>query len=217
VTGTGTLTVSGPHTYADPGSYAVSVQISHKLGDTIKATVYPTATVTTLGQEVKHGLTGDIGFWHNTSGQALINSFNGGPNATTLSTWLATSFPNLYGFLSGTANSNVAVYYQSLFNLTGSNAQANVLATALNVYATTQSLGGTGGQANGFTVTATGLGADSFNVGFDGAAFGVPDKTTLNVYELLQAVNRLSSRYTTILWNQVADLLSALNQAGAIS
>src|SRR5262249_44232012 len=133
ITGTSTLTVSGQHTYADPGSYAVSVQISHKLGDTTTATVYPAGTVTTLGQAVKHGLTGDVGFWHNSSGQALINSFNGGSNASTLSTWLATSFPNLYGFLNGSSNSYVASFYQSLFNLTGSNAQANVLATALNV------------------------------------------------------------------------------------
>jgi hypothetical protein len=217
ITGTGPLTVSGGHTYADPRSYAVTVQISHPLGYTNTVTVYPTATVTTLGQGVKHGLTGDIGFWHNTSGQALINSFNGGPDATALGTWLATSFPNLYGGIYGWSNQSVAGYYQNLFDQSGSNAQANVLATALNVYATTQSLGGTAGQAYGFIVTATGLGADSFNIGADGAAFGVPNKTTLNVYELLQAVNRLSSSYTTILWNEVADLLSALNQAGAIS
>jgi len=57
-----------------------------------------------------------------------------------------------------------------------------VLATALNVYATTRSLGGTIGQAFGFTETATGLGADSFNVGGNGAAFGVADDTALNVY-----------------------------------
>jgi hypothetical protein len=220
VTVTGPLTVIGPHTYADPGTYAVTVQVSHPLGYTNTVTVNSTATVTSLGQEVTRGLTGDIGFWHNSSGQALINSFNDGPNSTALSTWLATSFGNLYGFMNGYTNAGVAAYYLYLFNLPGSNSQAqqvNVLATALNVYATTQSLGGTAGQAYGFTVTATGLGADSFNVGADGAAFGVTNKTTLNVYELLQAVNRLSSSYDTKLWNQVADLLSALNQAGRIS
>jgi hypothetical protein len=215
--GTGTLTVIGSHIYADPGSYAASVQISQGFGYTTTATVYPTATVTTLGQKVTHGLTGDIGFWHNSSGQALINSFNAGGYAYALSSWLADTFSNLYGFMYTWSNQTVAEYYQSLFNQSGSNAQANVLATALNVYATTQSLGGTAGQAYGFTVTAAGLGAYSFNVGSDGAAFGVPNKTTLNVYELLQAINRRSFSYTTMLWNQVADLLSALNQAGAIS
>jgi hypothetical protein len=34
------------------------------------------------------------------------------------------------------------------------------------------------------------LGASSFNVGSDGAALGVANGTTLNVYELLRAVNQ---------------------------
>jgi hypothetical protein len=104
-------------------------------------------------------LTGDIGFWHEATGQALINSFNGGPNATGLGNWLASNFRNLYWSLSGSSNAQVAAYYQQLFALTGPNAQAEVLATALNVYATTQSLGGTAAQAYGFTVTDAGLGA----------------------------------------------------------
>jgi hypothetical protein len=227
ITGTGKLTVSGPHTYADPGSYAVSVQISHNLGNTTTATVTPMATVTSLGQGVKHGLTGDAGFWHNSSGQALINSFNGGSNATVLSGWLAMAFPNLYGAgaggnnLTGYTNAQVASFYLSQFALPSPTVEAQVLATALNVYATTQSLGGSAGQAYGFTVTATGLGADSYNVGSDGAAFGVANKTTLNVYELLQAVNRMAVNGVLYngdktLRNEANDLFNALDQAGSI-
>jgi hypothetical protein len=226
VSGSGTLTVSaGTHAYADPGSYTVSVQISHNLGNTTTATASCTATVTSLGQSVKHGLTGDAGFWHNSNGQALINSFNGGSTATALSAWLATSFPNLYGVngsnLFGDTNAQVASYYQYLFSLPSPTVEAQVLATALNVYATTQSLGGTAGQAYGFTITATGLGADSYNVGSDGAAFGVPNKTTLNVYQLLKAVDRQAvygEPYNgdKTLRNEANDLFSALNQAGAI-
>jgi hypothetical protein len=227
ITGTGTLTVSGLHTYADPVNEIVSVQISHNLGNTTTATVSDTATVTNLGLGVKHGLTGDIGFWHNSSGQALINSFNGGSTATALSSWLATAFPNLYGAsaggnnLTGQSNAQVAAFYLSQFALPSPTVEAQVLATALNVYATTTSLGGTAGQAYGFTVTATGLGADSYNVGSDGAAFGVANKTTLNVYELLQAVNRQA--VNGVLYNgdktlrsEASDLFGALNQAGAI-
>jgi hypothetical protein len=221
ITGTGTLTVSGSHTYADPNSYALTVQISHNLGDTTTATVYPTATVTNLGQNVQDGLTGGIGFWNNKNGQALINAFNGGPDATALSSWLAMAFPNLYGSLSGASNAQVAAFYQSQFALSGSNLAAEVLATALNVYATTQSLGGTSGQAYGFNVTATGLGADSFNVGSDGAAFGLADNSTRNVYELLKAVDQQSafgSLYNgdTTLQKEANDLFDALNKAGAI-
>jgi hypothetical protein len=65
-----------------------------------------------------------------------------------------------------------------------------VLGTALNVYATTDSLGGTTAQQYGFKgITAYGLGAADFNVGPDGQAFGVAPSTMLNVYELLQRVN----------------------------
>jgi hypothetical protein len=227
ITGTGTLSVSGSHTYADPGTEAMSVQISHNLGDTTTATVFPTATVTTLGQGVKHGLTADAGFWHNSSGQALINSLNGGSSTTALSAWLAASFPNLYGAgagannLSGQTNAQVAAFFQSQFALPSPTVEAQVLATALDVYATTLSLGGAAGQAYGFTVTATGLGADSYNVGSDGAAFGVANKTTLNVYELLKAVD--SQAFDGVLYggdktlrNEANDLFSALNQAGSI-
>jgi hypothetical protein len=41
------------------------------------------------------GLTGGLSFWQSNSGQALINSFNGGPSATALGNWLAATLPNL--------------------------------------------------------------------------------------------------------------------------
>jgi hypothetical protein len=72
--------------------------------------------------------------------------------------------------------------------------RAEVLAAALSVYATTLALGGPAAQAPGFTVTAAGLGARSFGVGSHGAAFGVANHTRLNVYQLLQAVDRRAVR-----------------------
>jgi hypothetical protein len=96
-----------------------------------------------------------------------------------------------------------------------------VLATALNIYAATASLGGPQGQLYGFRVTAEGLGASSVNVRDDGAASGVANGTTLNVYQLLQAVNRRAVH--GVLYNgdaalrqQATDLFDALNQASAI-
>ena len=195
VTGTGSLTVSGSHTYADPGTDVVSVQISHNLGDTTTATATATAAVVILGQVVQPGLAGDIAFWRGKSGQALINSFNGGSFATDLSSWLGASFPNLYGAgagvnLIGEENAQVAAFYKTQFALPDTNVQVQILATALDLYATTQSLGGATGQAYGFTVSAAGLGPDSFTVGADGAALGLGKKTTWNVYELLKAADR---------------------------
>jgi hypothetical protein len=221
----GSFTVSGSHTYAATGSYAVSVQISNP--DTQSATVNDTATVTSLGQGVTTGMTGGIGFWHNKNGQALIDCFHGGPSSTALSAWLAAAFPNLYGAgaggnnLTGQTNAQVAAFYLTQFDLHGPKVEAQVLAAALNVYATTASLGGSASTAYGFTVSATGLGAQSFNVGSDGAAVGVANNTTLNAYELLVAVNKKAVKGVlyggvATLQAQAADLFDALNQAGSI-
>jgi hypothetical protein len=250
----GSFTVSGSHTYAATGSYAVSVQISNP--DTQSATANDTATVTSLNRGVTTGMTAGIGFWHNKNGQALIDCFNGGPTATTLGNWLAASFPNLYGpstganGLAGKSNAQVAAYFQTLFAQGGTPARATalqvlaggagttaaallqgfsspggapaqVLAVALNVYATTSSLGGNAGASYGFTVSATGLGARSLNVGQDGAAFGVANNSTLSVYGLLAAVNKQAVNGVlyggnATLQAQCADLFSALDQAGAI-
>ena len=84
----------------------------------------------------------------------------------------------------------MAAFYLTLFEEKGPKLDAQVLATALNVYATTLSLGGTAAQQYGLTVTAYGLGASSFNVGSSGAAFGVANNTTLNVFEILKAANK---------------------------
>jgi hypothetical protein len=230
----GSFTVTGSHTYAGPVNEVVSVQISHNQSYTTTATVPDQATVTSLGQAVTKGLTGGIGFWNNKKGLALINSFNGGPASTVLAGWLAASFPNLYGAGTGgnnllnyqntgqvATNAQVAAYFQSLFSLHGPKVQAQVLATALNVYATTASLGGTAGAAYGFSVSAWGLGAYSYSVGSDGAAFDVPNNTTLTAYGLLVAVNKKAKN--GVLYNgdralqaEAADLFGAMNQAGSI-
>ena len=97
-----------------------------------------------------------------------------------------------------------------------------VLDTALSVYATTASLGGTAGTQYGFSVSAVGLGAYSFNVGSSGAAFGVANNTVLNIYQILKAAN--SQAVNGVLYNgnaNLADLANAIfddvNQTGDIS
>jgi hypothetical protein len=228
ISGSGsTLTVSGSHTYADPINETVHVTISHNLGYTTTATTTATATVTSLGLGVQQGLAAGIGFWQSSNGQALINSFNGGSSSTALSAWLAAAFANLYGAgagannLTGRTNAQVAAFYLTQYILPGPKVEAEVLATALNVYATTASLGGNAGAAYGFTISATGLGARSFNVGADGAAVGVPNGSTRNVYQLLKAVNQRAVQ--GVLYNgdealrqEATDLFDAINSAGGI-
>jgi hypothetical protein len=239
----GKFTVSGSHTFADPNpspGYTVSVQISNP--NTQSATVNDTASVTNLNQGVVKGLIGKPSFWNGKRGQALIQSFGSTATGLTPANWLATTFPNLYGPSTGSnnltnqSNAQVAGYFQTLFSqaakATGTETQVlaahaavDWLATALSVYATTTSLGGNAGAAaDGFSVSATGLGADSFNVGSDGAAFGVANNTTRNVYKLLLAVNQQA--VNGVLYsgngNQVrlqadaADLFNLLSKAGSI-
>jgi hypothetical protein len=192
--GSGGFDVTGSNTFAAAGSYGVSVLIKDVGGSTMAAN--STANVTNLGIGVQTGQSAGIGFWHNKQGQALINSFNGGGNSTALANWLATTLPNLYGANAGThnltdqTNSQVAAFYESLFSTKGSKLDAQVLDTALDVYATTLSLGGMNAASYGFQVTAYGLGASSYNVGASGSAFGVPDNTPLNVYQILLAANK---------------------------
>ncbi|MGH7174165.1 MAG: choice-of-anchor Q domain-containing protein, partial [Gemmataceae bacterium] len=226
ISGSGnTLTVSGSHTYATKGKETIQVTIGHKLGDTTTATIEDAANVRSLGQSVHRGQTATIDFWDSSMGQALLDSFNAGLSSTALSAWLATSFPNLFGAgagannLTGNTNAEVAAFFQSQFALTGAQVEAEVLATALNIYATTLSLGGTAGQVYGFKVSTVGLGAASVNVGGDGAAFGVAKRTTLNVYQLLLAVNQQTVNGVlyngnSLLQQQAVQVFDTLNNRG---
>jgi hypothetical protein len=225
--GGGLFAVSGLDTYASPNSYAVSVLIKHKLGYTSQATAASSATVASLGIVVQQDQAGSIAFWSSNKGQALLSSFNGGAGSTMLANWLARTFPNLYGATAGSdnltaqTNSRVAAFYETLFGSPNPKVDAEVLATALNVYATTLLLGGTAAQAYGFQVDAYGLGADSFNVGSNGAAFGVTNNTTLNVYQLLlatnkKAVNGVLYNGNSSLRSQAFNVFDAINNAGGI-
>src|SRR5207253_1681912 len=115
-----------------------------------------------------------------------IQSLNGGGASTRLGDWLAATLPNLYGDaagvnrLRGKTNAQVGAYFQSLFARRGPKVEAQVLATALAIYVTNASLNDTGvGTQYGFAITPTGLGTSTWNVGSNGAAFGVSDGTPL--------------------------------------
>ena len=106
---------------------------------------------------VTAGQTAGIGFWQNNNGQNLIKALNGGATATQLGHWLAVTFPNMYANLDGMTNSGVAAFYKTLFARNANSApggppktDAQVMATALAVYVTNQSLAGTTAAACGF-------------------------------------------------------------------
>ena len=175
-----------------------------------------------------HGMTATVGFWHNKNGQALIKSCNGSASATQLGNWLATNFPHLYGpttgasNMTGKTNTQVASYFMTLFNASGQKTAAQVLANALAIYATNSTLaGGTMASSYGFIVNASGTGAATFNVGGNGAAFGVANNTTLTVFQVVkaidaQAMNGVLYGGNQTLINSANTVSDGINQAGDI-
>jgi hypothetical protein len=176
---------------------------------------------------IQKGQTAGIGFWNNNNGQALIRSFNGGPNSTQLANWLAATLPNIFGSYAGSnnltdkSNAYVALLFQQDFLLKGMKLGAQVLAMALNVYATSATLDSTAvAKQYGFTVSGDGVGTATVNVGSAGDAFGVANNTTMTVMDLLlaadaQSVNGVLYSGNATKRKEANDIFSAINEAAA--
>jgi hypothetical protein len=191
VTGSGgRFSVRGQHVYAWAGTLPITVVISDVGGSTAQTS--GSAQVTLSGQSVGRHEAASIGFWHSTRGEALIRRFNGGAHATALSAWLARTFPKLYGALAGWTNGRVAAYFQTLYHRRGPRLEAELLATALNIYATTRSLGGLAAVHFGFAMSAGGLGTSTYDVGPSGAALRIADNQRYSVFALLAAADHLA-------------------------
>ena len=126
--------------------------------------------------------------------------------------------------LNGTypTNAQVATVFQTKFMAKGPKLEAQVMATALAVYVTDQSLAGTAATAYGFKVTTDGAGVCTVSVGSDGAAVGKANNTVMSVMDILLAVDDLWTVQgymygtNTTLQNQAADLFGAINAKGGI-
>jgi N-acetylneuraminic acid mutarotase len=175
---------------------------------------------------IQAGQTAGIGFWNNKNGQALILDFNGGTGHR-LGDWLSATFVNLYGAnsannLAGKSNAYVAALFQQDFLLKGLKLDAQVLATALSVYATSAALDDTQVAAQyGFKVQGDGVGTATLNVSANGDAFRAADGSTMTVLDLLlaadaQAVNGLLYDGSTAMRKEANNVFSAINQSGAI-
>jgi uncharacterized repeat protein (TIGR01451 family) len=180
-------------------------------GSTIKAPLLNTATVTatnvppdsddkatatvsiTATSPIGSGQTATLGFWKN-AGQNVILNFNGSANSTALGNWMATNFGNLFGNFAGKTNTFIA----NAFKTGGaSNTYQQAFAIALDIYATTTSLGGASVISGGFTtkygfkVTDAGAGNMTWDVGSAAAAFDIPPggSTVLTLYQILKKAN----------------------------
>jgi hypothetical protein len=216
------------------GSLVATDQFFVQLGEGIDGINYNYGERPQAGGAVQPGQTAGIGFWHNNKGQALIRALNGGSSSTELADWLATTLPHMYGSQAGAhslihadnshfSNTEVAAFYQSLFNQSGPKLDAQVLATALSVYVTNATLDPTLAAASyGFTVSGDGAGTATVNVGSNGDAFGVSNNTTLTVMDLLlatdaQTVNGVLYNGNATKRSHANSVYSAVNQAGDIS
>jgi hypothetical protein len=171
------------------------------------------------GSNVGQSQTAATSFWSGSTGQTLIKSLNGGSNSTNLGNWLATICPNFFGNLQGQTNASVASYVKSL---SSSSANAQVLATALAAYVTDSSLVGSTAalaQADGFTVTAYGVGVNTYNVGSNGSALGLTNNTSYSIITLLEAIVGEASNgvinYSA--YSAANTLFAKINGAGGIS
>jgi uncharacterized delta-60 repeat protein len=210
------------------GSLAATDRFSVPLGVEVNGLNYNYGEQPPAGGSVHHGQTAGIGFWNNRNGQALIRALNGGSSSTQLANWLAATLPHTFGVhagssnLTGKTNADVAALFQQDFVMRGVKLDAQLLATALSVYATNATLDPTRVAASyGFTVSGDGAGTATANVGSNGDAFGVANNTTLTLMDLLlaadaQAVDGLLYGGNTTRRNEANNVFSAINQAGGL-
>ena len=91
--------------------------------------------------------------------------------------------------LAGKTNTQIASYFKQLFSVSGMKIDAQAMAVALACYVTNSNLAGTVAVSYGFVVSAVGTGAATFNIGCDGAAFGVANRSVLSILTIMQKTN----------------------------
>jgi hypothetical protein len=148
---------------------------------------------TFAGDQVAKNEAAGLGFWAGMNGQALLKTYS-----SALGNWLASTYSNLFGNLNGATGAQVAAYFILAKNNAGSlngSTYALALATALDVWVTTTGLGwntnATGPTKYGFQQGFGGLGLGQvlYDVGSNGAAFGVGNNTYLTVNAILNYLN----------------------------
>jgi hypothetical protein len=194
VSGNGTYTASDMLTAgAAAGTYTWSATYSGN-GNNLTANDQGGTAEQTVVSAGQGASTATIGFWHNKNGQTLLKTYG-----SALGNWLASTYPNLWGNLNGATGTQVASYYSLLFNShhgsANNHAALEALCLSLNVWVTATGLGWNtnpgGPQSFGFHqgTGGSGLGSASYNVGSNGASFGVPNDSSLTVNQILSYFN----------------------------
>ena len=111
-------------------------------------------------------------------------------------------------------NAQVATVYLNLWTPSGvtKNTYVQAFAGALACYATNPALGYDPTAASfGFNSSRGGTCGKTFNVGTNGAAFGVPNGTTLSISQVLTAANASFTPSTGLFYGGDQTRTSALN------
>jgi hypothetical protein len=246
-TGNLIFTLSGPGGYSNSQSIPLAGNNTYSATTTLPATALVgtyTWTVTFAGDAnnksaadqggtseqftlqaaslVGRGNSATMGFWANRNGRALLSSYT----TSAIGNWLATTYPNLFGNLSGATGSQVYTYFVQLKGAGGltDSTMTDALTTALSVYVTTSGLGWNSTAASfGFMQGpgGAGLGSLYFNIGNNGASFGVADNTLLTVNQILAYYNshtvRTGGTLTTLpTWVVYGGSTSLLNGANVV-
>jgi hypothetical protein len=167
----------------------------------------------TLQNVISKNEAATLGYWANNNGQALLKTYTGtgttgsgtasGSAGLSLGYWLAKTWPNLFGNFgnttTGATGANIAAAFITAKNNSGSipgNLYLHAFNTALDIWVTTGGLGwGTASQNKGFMqgFGGAGLGSILYNVGSNGAAFGVANNTLLTVNQIMNYLNSKTS------------------------
>jgi uncharacterized repeat protein (TIGR01451 family) len=193
------------------------------------------------GAAVAAGQFASTSFWNSSKGQSVIQSFNGGSNATALANWLAANYPNLFGNaagpmgnVAGLTNGQVAQLYKNLATSNGNwatsaNTYLQAAGVALGIYADTTSLGGADIVANGLAakygilVTTAGGAGSTVSDGADAPAFGTLSGTPISTGRALKVANNYYDPKAQTFFGgdsvgigMANDLLNAINNAGGV-
>ena len=166
------------------------------------------------------GSTATSCFWTSCQGTKLIDSFNGSSCSTAFGKWLAAEFPHLGSSYAGQSNQQIVCDLNQLTGWWGNDLSAQLLDTALSIYATSSNLAGGSAAAlaaqDGFTVTANGSGSSLYSVGTQLACYGGPTGN-VSLLNLLLFVDSNSCQLNN--WNfdcAIDNLFSNINQVGGI-
>ena len=232
--GTYRVTESQPGYYTDGkdtlgnlgGSKPSNDVLSVTIGSNAAAVNYNFGELTNTGCSVSCCDTGSTAFWRGI-GQGLLLSLNGSSNATNLGSWLATNFPNLFGSSSGSSlygktNAQVANAFNARFGDSARTVEAQAMASAFAIYASSSSLsGGSYASAFGFHVTTSGIASRNVNVAGAGSSLGLSNNATTT---LMDSLRRTDSRSSAGVFNSgsssarsaVRGLFDMVNDIGGI-